>query len=108
LRSACASALSSFVVFRSPSPYLHHSVWIPVLALACCKPTLGHTLQGWWDAFAGGLVGLALALLSLALLGPTPEVLTLERQLTALLALGVMGLVVTFTFGDHIQAYRSD
>jgi len=107
LRSALVSALTSYVVLMGPSHELiSGSIWVPVLGLACCKPTLGHTLHGWWDAAVGGLFGWAVALIALYAISGAQgmDVITTEREIQCGVAVLCMSGVITFTFGDNIQA----
>jgi hypothetical protein len=93
-----AAALASLCLVLLPAAptALQGLVWLPVLAIACAKPTLGDTLEGWWFAASGGTLGCAvgLPLLWLGQLG----------RLAALGAMAIAFFAIVLLLGDHIQA----
>lgn len=95
------AAMCALGLVLSDSPRLkplHGLVWLPVLAIACAKPTLGDTLEGWWFAASGGVVGcvVALPVLPLAALG----------RAFALVAMALAFFLIVLLLGDHIQVRR--
>ena len=63
-RAGVATALSLLLALHRLAPaFLHQSVWLVVLSLACAKPTLGDTLEAWWLAVSGGMIGVLLSIL---------------------------------------------
>ena len=62
VRAGISTSLALLLVLHPQAPsFLHKSVWLVVLSLACAKPTLGDTLEGWWIAVSGGALGVMLA-----------------------------------------------
>jgi hypothetical protein len=57
LRVTFAGLMSTAMVL---APYealeiIRFSAWVPVIAITQSKPTVGDTLQGWWDVMAPGM-----------------------------------------------------
>lgn len=96
LRAGISTTLALALVLHPRAPaFLRKSVWLVVLSLACAKPTLGDTLEGWWIAVSGGTIGVALAavLIPFGALG--------QAGCACALAAGFFALVLAF--GEHVQ-----